>query len=398
MNTVQLNLYRDLISNIDEQFLVTTLKKMVAIRSENPFQEEPRAGFREKEMGEFFAEAMNETGLKVESREVKPGRPNVFGLKKGSTGDVCLMLCGHLDTARTDGYPDAYRVVEKDQKIYGRGACDMKAALAAKLEVARLLSTTDISLSGDLILAGVMDEEYQMLGSKDVGSNGPKAMQGIIGEPTDLSVCPSNKGRISVFFRTFGRSAHSSVPEEGENAIVRMGKVILRFENYNDDLLQGKAHSLCGHGRFNPGVIAGGVQVNTVPDICEMEVDRRTLPGETVDEVYAQFRSRLETLKNQDPGFRYEITEPSWLIPPNDISVHEPVVQSLLRGCEHLFNRKVEVKAFVAGSDAPNLGFPTVVCGPGSIAQAHSTNEFVSRDQLVDAVKIYLWAVLDLLS
>lgn len=398
MNTSQLALYQDLIRAIDEQFLVNTLKNMVLIRSENPFQEEPRPGFREKEMGEFFAEAMHEAGLEVEYREIKSGRPNVFGLKKGSSGKTSLMLCGHLDTARTDGYREAYQAIEKDHKIFGRGSCDMKAALAAKLEVARLLKTADVSLTGDLILAGVMDEEYQMLGSKDVGSNGPKARQGIIGEPTNLFVCPANKGRVSVFFKTFGRAAHSSVPEEGENALVRMAKVILRFEDYNTELLQGREHPLCGHGRFNPGVIAGGVQVNTVPDFCEMEVDRRTLPGETVDEVYAQFRSRLESLKNQDPGFRYEISEPSWLIPPNDISVQEPVVQSLLKGYEFLFEHQVGVKAFAAGSDAPNLGFPTVVCGPGSIAQAHSTNEFVSRDQLVNAVKLYLWSVLDLLS
>jgi acetylornithine deacetylase/succinyl-diaminopimelate desuccinylase family protein len=392
------NLYSKLIGMIDEQFLVNKLKEMIAIRSENPFDEEPREGYREKEMGQFMGEAMRNLELEVKSKDVRPHRPNVFGFRRGSGDGPTLILCGHLDTARTDGYPDAYKLVEKAGKIFGRGACDMKAALAAYLEVARILRVGDVDLKGHLIIAGVMDEEYQMLGSKDVGQHGPKADQGIIGEPSELNVCPSNKGRVSTFIKTFGRAAHSSVPEKGENAIIRMARVIMAFADYNDQLLQATPHHLCGHGRFNPGVIRGGVQVNTVPDRCEMEVDRRTLPGEKKDEVYAEFRARLDPLIKDDPGFRYEITEPSWLIPPNDISPDEPVVLSLLSAYENIFGKKTEVRAFVAGSDAPNLGCPTVISGPGSITQAHSTNEFVPKEELINATKMYLWAVLDLLS
>jgi acetylornithine deacetylase/succinyl-diaminopimelate desuccinylase family protein len=392
------NLYFELIAMIDEALLAQRLREMIAIKSENPFDEQPRQGYREKEMGEYLCDAMRTLGLEVRSKDVRPDRPNVFGLRKGSRDGPTLILCGHLDTARTDGYPDAYKVVEKGGRIFGRGACDMKAALAAYLEVGRLLKIADVGLKGHLILAGVMDEEYQMLGSKDVGRYGPKADQGIIGEPSELNVCPSNKGRVSTFIKTFGRAAHSSVPEKGENAIMRMAKVIMAFADYNDRLLQATPHPLCGHGRFNPGVIRGGVQVNTVPDSCELEVDRRTLPGETKDEVYAEFRARLDPLKDDDPGFRYEITEPSWLIPPNDISPAEPVVLSLLDAYEAVFGRKNEAQAFVAGSDAPHMGCPTVICGPGSIAQAHSTNEFVSKEELANATRMYLWAVLDLLS
>jgi acetylornithine deacetylase/succinyl-diaminopimelate desuccinylase family protein len=392
------NLYSELIGLLDEELLADRLREMIAIKSENPFNEEPRQGYREKEMGEYMREAMRSLGFEVRSKDVRPDRPNVFGFKKGLRDGPTLILCGHLDTARTDGYPDAYKVVEKAGRIFGRGACDMKAALAAYLEVGRLLKIAEVGLKGQLILAGVMDEEYQMLGSKDVGRHGPRADQGIIGEPSDLNVCPSNKGRVSTFIKTFGRAAHSSVPENGENAIIRMARVIMAFADYNDRLLRATPHPLCGHGRFNPGIIRGGVQVNTVPDSCEMEVDRRTLPGETKDEVYAEFRTRLDPLREDDPGFRYEITEPSWLIPPNDISPTEPVVLSLLAAYEAVFDKKNEVRAFVAGSDAPHMGCPTVICGPGSIVQAHSTNEFVAKEELINATKMYLWAVLDLLS
>jgi acetylornithine deacetylase/succinyl-diaminopimelate desuccinylase family protein len=391
-------LYHTLIRAIDERFLIERLKEMIAIKSENPFDEEPRAGYREKEMGQYLAEIMSSLDLEVEYRYVRRDRPNVFGHRKGAAGSMTLMLAGHMDTARTDGYGAAYDVKEEKSKIFGRGSCDMKAALAAYLEVARILKAAAVKLKGNLILAGIMDEEYQMLGSQDIGKNGPRADQGIIGEPCDLTVCPTNKGRVSAYIRTFGKAAHSSIPEQGVNAIISMSKVIQTFSDYNDELLKAAPHPLCGHGRFNPGVISGGVQVNMVPDRCELEVDRRTLPGETKEDVYAELRLRLDRIAQDDTGFKYEISDPTWLIPPNDISRDEPVVQSLLSAYEQIMGKTTQVTAFPAGSDAPHMGFPTVICGPGSIAQAHSTMEFVSFEQVLQAVKMYLWTIADLLA
>jgi acetylornithine deacetylase/succinyl-diaminopimelate desuccinylase family protein len=387
----------ELTREVDERILIQHLAEMVAIKSENPFDEEPREGFREKEMADYFMEQMHRLGLEVSSRDVRPHRPNVFGLRKGTGKAISIMLAGHMDTARTDGYPDAYDIREVDGKIYGRGACDMKAALAANLEVVRILNKAGVNLKGDLYLAGIVDEEYGLLGSLDIGQNGPWADQGIIGEPTDLLVCPANKGRVSTFIRTFGKATHSSVPEKGENAIVRMADVIDAFSGYNDDLQRAEPHELCGHGRFTPGVIRGGVQVNMVPDLCELEVDRRTLPGETKSSVYAEFAKILDPLVERDPGFKYEITEPTWFVAPNDVSVKEPAVLSLLSAYETILGHKTQVTAFPGGSDAPNMGFPNVVCGPGSIGQAHSTNEYVEIKQLIDAAKIYLNVVLSIL-
>lgn len=391
------NHFNELSQQIDRGLLVATLKEMIALKSENPFDEAPREGYREQEMGDYLAEQMSALGMEVTVKEIAPGRPNVFGFLKGSGGGPTLMLAGHMDTARTDGYADAYRVREKGGRIYGRGACDMKAGLAAYLEVARLLKTAKIPLKGNLIIAGIADEEFQLLGSKDVGRNGPKATQGIIGEPTGLRVCPANKGRVSTFIRTIGKATHSSVPEEGRNAIVHMALVIQAFADFNDTLRQRPPHPLCGHGRFSPGVIQGGVQVNMVPDRCSLEVDRRTLPGETKAQVYAELHARLSPLKESVPGFRYEISDPSWFVPPNDISGDEPVVRSLLAAHRRVLKRQAAVSAFAAGSDAPHMGFPTVVCGPGAITQAHSNLEFVSIAQLAAAAAMYLWTTLDLL-
>lgn len=391
-------LFNKLANNIEQKRLVESLCELVAIRSENPFDSEPREGYREKEIGEYYSEMMNQLCLDVKYNEVQPGRPNVFGFRKGSGDGGTLMLAGHLDTVDTEGYDNAYDIKFEKGKIYGRGTCDMKGALAAYLEVVRLINDADVILKGNLIIGGIADEEYQMIGSKYVGANGPYADQGIIGEPTDLEICPANKGQLGAIIRTFGQSVHSSVPERGINAIIHMAKVIDAFSDYNDELLKSDPHPLCGHGRFSPGVIKGGTIVSTVPDLCELEVDRRVLPGETIEKIFAEYREHLDRLVDTIPGFKYEISDPTWDIPANDVSLDETIVQTLLNAYAEVMGQPTKVRAFVAGTDAPNMGFPTVICGPGSISQAHSLNEYVTVDQLVSAVKIYLWCVLDLLS
>jgi acetylornithine deacetylase len=273
----------------------------------------------------------------------------------------------------------------------------MKAALAAYLAVVRALRETDTRLNGNLIVCGIVDEEYQMLGSKAIGQSGRMADQGIIGEPTNLRICPSNKGRVSTKIVTRGRAAHSSVPEKGINAIAQMSKVIQAFGDYNRELLSRTPHPLCGYGRFTPGMIRGGVQVNMVPDYCELEVDRRTLPGESRESVYVEFHERIRRAAGSDPDFLYEITEPTWLIAPNDISPEEPVVAALREAHQGLFGEDPGVEAFAAASDAPYMGFPTVLCGPGSITQAHTTCEFVDLQEVADAARLYLHAALRLL-
>lgn len=395
---MSLALFRDIEAALDPDWIARTLREMILIRSENPFDDPPAEGTREQEMAEYLVGHLSDLGLTVETRAVRPGRPNVFGVRRGSSDRFRLMLAGHMDTARTTGYPDAYDVRTTDGKMYGRGACDMKAALAAYLGVARALHATGTRLPGTLIVCGIVDEEYQMVGSKAIGADGRMADQGIIGEPTNLRVCPANKGRVSTKIITRGRAAHSSVPETGVNAIAAMARVIRSFDDYNRELLGRPPHPLCGNGRFTPGVIRGGVQVNMVPDTCELEVDRRTLPGETRESVYAEFRARIDRAAQGDPDFRSEITEPTWLIAPNDIAPGEPVVRALRAAHQSLFGLDPGVEAFVAGSDAPYMGFPTVICGPGSIAQAHTTCEFVDLREVVDAARLYLHAVLQLLS
>ena len=274
----------------------------------------------------------------------------------------------------------------------------MKAGLACYLEVARLLQNAEVTLSGSLILCGVADEEWQMIGSREIGRNGPFADQCIIGEPSDLAVCPAHKGQYGFFIRTFGKAVHSSIPEQGENAIERMARVVNALSDYNEELATRDPHPLCGHGTYSPGVIRGGDLASAVPDFCELEIDRRILPSDVTEDVRKDIAQRLEPLKNQDPGFRYELSDPSWDIPANDLSVEAPVVQSLLNASTELSGQPETARSFPGATDAPNLKTPAVVCGPGALAQAHSLNEFVEIEQCVRATKMYLRAVVDLLA
>ena len=376
----------------------THLKEMIAIPSVNPMSGAPRPGYREREIGEYYLDQMNQLGMDVSSRDVAPGRPNIFGVLPGISGKPSLMLCGHLDTVPAEGYDEAYNAREADGRIYGRGSCDMKAALACYLEVIRLVQESDVELAGTLILCGVSDEEWQMIGSRDIGQHGPFADQCIIGEPSNLAVCPAHKGQYGLFIRTFGKAVHSSLPKEGENAIERMARVVEALSDYNIELSSRKPHPLCGHGSYSAGVIRGGDMVSVVPDFCELEIDRRLLPGDTIESVHNDIKRRLEDLTIDDPGFRYEISQPSWNIPANDVSVNSPVVRSLLKASEILPGNELEASAFPGATDAPFLGSPSIVCGPGKLTQAHSLDEYVEIEQLERATRMYLATVLDLLT
>lgn len=289
-------------SSPSEILLVRNLSAMIAIPSVNPFDEAPTLHHREQEFADFLLKRFGELGLEIGQREVVPGRPNIWGRLRGNGSGPTLMLAAHMDTVGVDGYDKPFEARVEGGRVHGRGACDMKAAIACYLEVVRLLNETGGTLDGDLIIAGICDEEHLMIGSTDLGCNGPQADYGIVGEPTELKVCPAHKGQLGVIFRTFGKAVHSSVPENGVNAIEHMGAVIDAFSAYNHQLqTDSEPHPLCGTGRFSMNVIRGGDIVSAVADYCEMEVDRRYLPGETVDQIIADYHMRLEKLASSVP-------------------------------------------------------------------------------------------------
>ena len=197
--------------------------------------------------------------------------------------------------------------------------------------------------------------------------------------------------------RTFGRASHSSVPEMGINAINHMADVIKGIERYADDLANRPGHPVCGHARVNPGVIRGGTISSSVPDYCELEVDRRYLPGETAEAIIAEYRGFLENIALHTPDFRYEIGNPVVNNPALDTPVESEVVSTIASAFAAVQGKPADVGVFPAATDAPHFLCPAVVCGPGSIYQAHTLDEYVAIDELTAAARIYLRTVLQLL-
>jgi len=386
----------DLLDGVDRDRLVADLVAMIAIPSINPFDSPPRPGFRERELGEFFADRLAEMGMEVGSHSVVPGRPNVWGSLGGSDGRR-LMLCGHLDTVGIEGYPDGLAARVESDRVYGRGACDMKAGLATFLEAVRVLASSGISLGGQLIVAALADEEHQMIGSKSYPEHGPMADFGILAEPTGLTVAPAHKGQVGYLVRTFGTAAHSSRPEEGVNAIRSMARLIEALGGYAEDLSRRDPHPLCGHGRSSPNVIRGGTILSTIPDHCELELDRRTLPGETAGSVRVEFEALLEELQETDPRFRYDLEGPILDLQPLDTPIDSAVVQSVLAARRDVTGQSDVIGALTGATDAPNLGFPCVIFGPGSTTQAHTAHEFVEVDQMVVATRVLVLTIVDML-
>ncbi|WP_052261673.1 M20 family metallopeptidase [Leisingera sp. ANG-M1] len=388
---------KDLMMNAapDATRLADTLIELVRIQSVNPFDEAPGPGRREQEMAEDLLARFHLLGLETGWREVEQGRPNIWGRLKGTGGGPAIMLAAHMDTVGTEGYGDAFDARLVDGKVTGRGSCDMKGAFACYLEVIRMLQASGTELPGDLIIAGIADEEHLLTGSAEMGRNGPGADFGIIGEPSKLAICPSHKGQLGAMIRTYGVATHSSGPENGVNAVEHMGAVIAHLSGLNAELQQNpEPHPLCGTGRFSMNVIRGGAFVSGIPDYCEMEIDRRFLPGEDPEEILEDYRRRLRELKKELPDLKAEVSGPSLLAPALNVPQDSAVVAALTEAARGVLGREPEITAFPGGTDAPNLGFPCVICGPGDLAQAHSTDEYIEVKQLVQASSIYLQTVL----
>ncbi len=400
--TISNDVINQLSEAIDQDRLINRLCEMIAVPSVNPFDlpaTEAAPDTREQAFAQNFVAALQHHGLETEMREVVPGRPNVFARRSGSdSGSVTVMLAGHLDTVGVEGYVDPFNPVVKNNRVYGRGACDMKAALAAYVEVAQVINEAGLELRGDLIIAGVADEEHKMIGSKEISLNGPRADFAIIGEPTELSVCYTHKGQLSIPIKTFGKAAHSSMPENGINAITAMGRVLQRLEVYADELQRRTPHAVCGYRKVNAGVIKGGTISCTVPDYCELEIDRRTLSGETQESVRREYAEMLQELQAGDANFSACIGETILDNPPLDTPMDSAVVTAMSDAVRAVTGCEAQVGAFPAATDAPNFLCPAVVCGPGSLLQAHTLDEYVEISELVDSARIYLRAVLQLIA
>jgi len=388
----------DLLTNLDHERVLSIAQELISIPSVNPFGQEVVEGLREHEVGQRYAELLAEVGCEVTIDEIAPGRPNVIGVLKGNRPGPTLLLTGHLDTVGVTDYQNPFEPRIEDGNLHGRGSCDMKAALAAFVEVARVLNEGGADFAGELMIAGIADEEDLMIGSVHWSENRAAPDFAIVGEPTSLKVCPAHKGQYGAKFRTYGKAVHSSMRHEGVNAIEKMADLIAGFADYNDELSARPPHELCGVASFSIGVINGGQIMSTVPDFCEIEADRRMIPGESVDQVLAEYSARLDALAAADVDFRYELEGPTMYCAVLDTPLDSPIVTTMIAETERVTGAPAAVEAFTGATDAPNFHCPAVIMGPGAIEQAHTLDEYASIAEIEAAAEVYLRAAVSLLA
>src|SRR5215218_4100790 len=263
------------------------LAQLVAIESVNPSLVPGGAG--EREVAAFVAAWARDAGLEADVLEATPGRPSVVVRAPGAGGGRTLLLCGHLDTVTFEGMADPRPRVDGD-RLYGRGAYDMKAGVAAALVACR--EAAALELAGDVVVAAVADEEHASLGVQEVlRSVGADAA--IVTEPTELEVAIAHKGFVWAEVEVTGRAAHGSRPHLGEDAIVKAGPVLTGIGEW-DDRLGTRTHPLLGRGSVHASLIEGGAEMSSYPARCVVRLERRTLPGETAADVEREVAEVLE--------------------------------------------------------------------------------------------------------
>lgn len=374
---------------IDRTAVITLLSDLVRIPSVNPRID---GGTGEQEIARHLADRLRGLGLTPNVTEVQPGRPNVLVTATGRPGGPHLLFEAHLDTVSpSQGQVDPFSPRLEGDRLYGRGACDTKASIAAMLlalESVLPLRERETTVS----LAFTVGEEIgDNEGVRHLVASGFRSDGAIVGEPTGLDVIVAHKGTIRWRMVSTGRAVHSSSPQEGVNAIVKMAKLIRALDERLAPQLQQRTHPLLGSPTLSVGRIDGGLQVNVVPDRCLIEVDRRVLPGETWDQVRTEMAGLLSSLCDEDPEVRVAIEEPSLNCAGLETPLDAPIVRVAQEAVRCIAGQH-PTRGVPFGTDAPYLsgaGIPCVVLGPGHIQQAHTRTEHVEIQQVVKAAGVY---------
>jgi acetylornithine deacetylase/succinyl-diaminopimelate desuccinylase family protein len=329
-------------------------------------------------------------GIETTEQEVFPGRHNLLARLPGRT-QRRLVLEAHTDTVSIKGMTiPPFEPAVREGRMYGRGAVDDKAGLAAMLHAVASIHADGITPPCEVLLAAVVDEEFSYRGVVKL-CEGIQADAAIVAEPTEMRVVIASKGVLRLRLHTRGKAAHSAKPHLGNNAISHMARLVLALEEEHRKLAE-VTHPLLGSPTVNVGVIQGGVQVNLVPDHCAIELDRRLLPGESAADVVEGYQRLLEKLAGEHPGFAAEIEAPPLLV---DEALDTPAAAAVVTTAQqvlHSLGLNPEVCGVPFGSDASKLsraGIPTILFGPGSIDQAHSVDEYVALDQVAQAAAFY---------
>jgi succinyl-diaminopimelate desuccinylase len=372
---------------IDPDEVLRHAQALMAAPSENP-------GGTEDEAADAASGILADLGADIRIVRSEEGRPSVVA-RIGSGERPRLAWNGHLDTVPAGDLSTwssgPFEGAVVDGRLVGRGACDMKGPIAAALAAVAALRRAGLGLAGTLDLHLVADEEHAGIhGTRVLLDEGLLDQDAaIVGEPSEMEIALAERGGAWVTAVAHGKAAHGSQPHLGVNAILTMSQFLLRLP----EALPDRVHPLVGAPTVNVALVAGGSAPNVVPDRCEVEIDRRIVPGEEdPDEVLAPFRRLVDDLVAERPDTHIEISLKDWTEAAE--TTGDSAIASLVR----------DAIAAETGSPPPFVGFtgitdarfyindahiPTVIVGPGSLSLAHTANESIGVDEMVAAARAY---------
>jgi succinyl-diaminopimelate desuccinylase len=361
------------------------LRDLIALPSVNPAflpARDPRAG--ERRLAQFLAATAAQAGLDIEFQPVFSGRPNVLArLSPRGKPRRRILLAPHLDTV--DALTPQFTPVSRHRRLFGRGACDTKGSVAAMLSaLCELARRCQRPHDTEIIFAGLVDEENGQGGARALVRRGFKADLAIVGEPTRLRAVTAHKGSMWLQLTARGKAAHGAEPARGRNAVHLMARIVHFLHTEYAARLRRRRHPLLGPPTVSVGSICGGTQPNIVPDECRIQVDRRTLPGEAEAPVQREL-ARLLGRRKLEAAITNAKAAPCL---PLETDANLPLVARFLQSLGQ--RHPAGVNYFCDASVLSHGGIPSVVFGPGDIAQAHTADEWVSLESLERGQRLLL--------
>jgi acetylornithine deacetylase len=361
-------------------------RELLRIDSRNPALS--RDGPGELAVARALGSTLESWGLRVDLHEAAPGRPNVIARGGRASNGRSLILNGHLDVVGVDGMThEPFASEERNGRLYGRGASDMKGGIAAMCAAAA--RAVGRGIDGDVIIAAVADEEHTSVGTRELLRRGIRADAAIVVEPTGLAIMPAHKGFAWIEVDVHGRAAHGSRHELGVDAILDAGAVLGELERIERDALPARLHPLLGRASLHVSTIEGGSGWSTYPDRCVIRVERRTLPAERADEPLEEVRNAIARARNR----RGSLNAEARLVlsqAPSDVAPNAPIVRALATALTQRGER-VTMGGMTAWTDAALLneaGIPAICFGPGDIALAHAAEEWIDVEEIDRATDV----------
>ena len=358
---------------------------------------------QEEKVADYIIAFFEKNGIEVRKQMVEEGRPNVIARIPGNGGPA-IMLNGHIDTVPPYDMVEPFSGEIVNGNLMGRGACDMKGPIAAMMTAMAAIKLSGCTPGGDIYFAATVDEEEKGTGVEALVRDWPQVDAVIVGEGTDFDLCLGHKGLEWIKVQIAGKKIHSGNAKAGINAITMAGRLIAYLADDYGRVLDARIHPLLGQTTMNIGTISGGDQPSTVADHCELTIDRRYIPEESREQVFAELLEATKVMAQRYPGFSATISdyfEADGLLPhvPYCINEKRPIVQAIQKTYMKLFQTEPKMRGLSAWTDAGIIYDQTntdcVIFGPGSLNLAHTAFESIPVSELRKAVLLYTGIALE---